>query len=207
MDKMADLLVSSYFSILGTMCGFALLRALMKIDYRCFSAIFLIVVFVFSFTMAMVTAGTWNGFNLLLTVVLSCICTLTFYFGYISRVKLTDEYLKNPWGRRVLGVILFCFALLFKNNIVTMVEVFPDAMIGVMEIIKWVMLFGSGVVCMGGVGAAMVIYKEGMPSFDADRSPISHNQVLKSFIIVITCFTMAFLIIVVILEFMQTKPG
>src|SRR6218665_3667033 len=49
---------------------------------------FLIVVFVFSFTMAMVTAGTWNGFNLLLTVVLSCICTLTFYFGYISRVKL-----------------------------------------------------------------------------------------------------------------------
>jgi len=204
---MADLLVSSYFSILGAMCGFALLRAFIKIDYRCFSVIFLIVVFVFSFTMATVTAGAWNGSNFLLTVVLSCICTLTFYLAHISRVKLTDEYLEDPWGRRVLGVILLCFALLFKNNIVTMVEVFPDAMIGVMENIKWIMLFGSGVVCMGGVGATMVVYKEGTPSFDAVRSPVIHNQVLKSFIIIITCFTMAFLIIVVILEFTQAKPG
>ncbi|KAB7566300.1 hypothetical protein D8B34_20770 [Verminephrobacter eiseniae] len=194
MDKMADLLVSSYFSILGTMCGFALLRALMKIDYRCFSAIFLIVVFVFSFTMAMVTAGTWNGFNVLLTVVLSCICTLTFYLAHISRVKLTDEYLEDPWGRRVLGVILLCFALLFKTDIVELARALPKAMIN----LRGIGLLIFGMACIGTVGAGMIVYKKDMPSSDAGRGPIVPLPISRSIIMVIIYFMMtAFLFIVI----------
>jgi len=191
---MTDLLVSSYFSILGAMCGFALLRAMMKIDYRCFAAIFLIVVFVFSFTMATATAGAWNGSNLLLTVVLSCICTLTFYLAYISRVKLTDEYLEDPWGRRVLGVMLLCFALLFKADIVELARALPKAMIN----LRGIGLLILSMACMGVVGAGMIVYKKDMPSFDAGRSPITPLPISRSIIMVIICFMMtAFLFIVI----------
>src|SRR6218665_866737 len=170
---MNDLLVSSYFSILGAMCGCALLRAMMKVDYRYLSFIILFVAFTSSLTMAAVTAGAWDGFTLLTIVALSFICLLDFYLAYISQARLTDEYLKDPWGRRVLGVILFCFALFLAYNIVGVTNAFPQAMIDV---------------------------KEDMLSVGGGRNPITHEQLLRDLIVIVAWFLMTFFIITEILD-------
>ncbi|WP_265300466.1 hypothetical protein [Verminephrobacter eiseniae] len=197
---MNDLLVSSYFSILGAMCGCALLRAMMKVDYRYLSFIILFVAFTSSLTMAAVTAGAWDGFTLLTIVALSFICTLAFYLAYISQARLTDEYLKDPWGRRVLGVILFCFALFLAYNIVGLTNAFPQAMIDVKWAIKAAMLLGSGVVLMGTAGMAMIVHKEDMSSAGAGRNPITHEQLLRDLIVIVAWFLMTFFIITEILD-------